>query len=1705
MSNCNCHTSATGDGSGRLLRYLTALDPAYAKIDGRSREELLVFVKKYAAQIRFYDIPGSTGEETPEDITQLSWREFFRRDLAVTAASIMQMDVTAFKTEYEENRAELEMAPTPHHFGNLFDPILGMAAKLDGWLSLAIPGHPLHEDLHRIILSGLKPAMKKILSYEEAFRLVDARHPLKLNYTPIQNDDLWGLNDEIIPDATIYTGASIEAKMLSAMLYVDDLFNTFYGILSELVNDAEKYMEYAMEKYPMHHPHMALFLTFLQLFSIAQEQMNGITGRMLDFYYRDVLHLEEKPSIPDRVHVIFELAKDIVQYDIAKATSLNGGKDSAGKDQVYTTNTDLVVNQAKVKELKTIFIQKGEVGDAATRSMVPSVNAVYARPIAKSADGFGEKITDPGGKWYTFGQGTPGTESKLDTKNPCTFIDQVKQLANRKDQAQVGFAIASPQLLLQGGKRIIRLHIDNLTDLAGSLTVDSAKPVSPFQFYLTGEKGWLDAGKLMTKAQYDDLKEGLAIGLINPFVQLDEAAHYIDREGGFIFIYLPIASGAVSKFDAAVHTGYAIQTNQPVLRIMLQQGFTVSEDIYQKIKFGIIGLTVQVGSILRDDAPEGSGSALWKKIMDATGSDDFEKLLFLDGLRTMVLQNDDGLLAADKPFDPFTAYPFPGKSLYAGSEEVFNKPLGEIGGGLAINILKTSDQGEAFESWFQLDSASVSAGANDMNQYGAALLRGRSWVTLSPKFSKNGAFTQSSLKNNILYQLSKEKGSVVPVLHPRLPLSDTIKEWSRQTDKGFIRLTNLRQVNSSATMGTSQASQDMAASMQIKEVSVNYRSQLVALEASTDQFFHIYPFGAVETYINTPEELKGAGGKTGVTLKRKIRINKQDAFAAADKARDYLLVQAYNKLLPGFTYKSGYEDYKKEAAPKQIEGGSQTIAVRQGVFDYENIVAYGSGLRSLQPGNNQYSATLQEQGMLFIGIEKLEPLQSVSLLFQFADGSAEDEDQDPPEIRWSYLTNNEWRPLNGENLVSDSTYGFQTTGIIKIDVPEDATTNNTIITSGLIWFMASVEKDSNRIPMLIDVLTQAVEATFTDNDNDPTHFDQSLPAGSISKLSVKVAEVSKVTQPFASFDGKHKETGKEYYMRVSERLRHKGRAINAWDYEHLVLDRFPSIYKVKAINHTDPDCLCRKPQKTEVKRLQQEFETELKKTFLLNYNNDTNADEERRVSFKEAVSLLEKNPSYTISISLLGNIADPSGQEAFDKLGATVSNDWKKYSGKSTSGWGIESGNFGKVKLNVFGPKEKTTEAVSAATILSKFELDYEADGKLESASVLLLEEQLRKLKSNISGFPATVKVSAFIKPVFMVQMGAAVKEATLSTLKKQIEKAGVKKDDITDDTPGIGRSTIISVQFFAEKALGEVVIVEPAKEAAACCGPQVAPGHVLIIPIADLKNRNAVNRLQPKTGRRTLLEIEEYLKKRTSPFVKVHAKNPVYEQVMTAFRVKFYTGTDKGFYLKKLNEEIVEFLTPWAFDATKEVKFGAEVYASSIINFIEERPYVDFITDFFMFVCRDECCPPEEEQHENGGEKKETVAEILSSLCNCNDFEELLQSDFSGLVVARPSTSRSILVSVPQHIIVPYTAPAPLSDCEKRASMKKVTGSLPDIKDKVIDTDKLEKPVLPTPARPLSAADESATIKPAATTVRREKKNTPAAKKAVPVSKKKK
>ncbi|MDR0793330.1 MAG: hypothetical protein LBE82_08465, partial [Chitinophagaceae bacterium] len=208
MSNCHCNDEVKRDGSAQMNRYLQALDPAYAPVDERSIEDLLAFAKKYAAQIRFYDIPGSTPEPAGTDPAKISWHEFFRRDMAVIAASIAVTDLQKIKNDYDEIRNRLDTEPTNDTYANLFDPILGILKKIDRWYSIAIPENPLYADLVLAINSNLKNQVNKLIAFEEGFVSVDVKYPLKPDFSDIENPDLWGVNDKIDADVSIYTGVN---------------------------------------------------------------------------------------------------------------------------------------------------------------------------------------------------------------------------------------------------------------------------------------------------------------------------------------------------------------------------------------------------------------------------------------------------------------------------------------------------------------------------------------------------------------------------------------------------------------------------------------------------------------------------------------------------------------------------------------------------------------------------------------------------------------------------------------------------------------------------------------------------------------------------------------------------------------------------------------------------------------------------------------------------------------------------------------------------------------------------------------------------------------------------------------------------------------------------------------------------------------------------------------------------------------------------------------------------------------------------------------------------------------------------------------------------------------------------------------------------------------------------------------------------------
>ena len=221
-------------------------------------------------------------------------------------------------------------------------------------------------------------------------------------------------------------------------------------------------------------------------------------------------------------------------------------------------------------------------------------------------------------------------------------------------------------------------------------------------------------------------------------------------------------------------------------------------------------------------------------------------------------------------------------------------------------------------------------------------------------------------------------------------------------------------------------------------------------------------------------------------------------------------------------------------------------------------------------------------GELLVGLSGVAAGDSVSLLFQVAEGSA-DPQANAQALQWAVLADNAWAVLDAGELALDTTRGLRASGLVAAVLPVETSTEHTRMPAGLVWLRAAIPAQPQAACDLLAVQANALEVVFTDQGadqggdqggnhgadqpNDPARLASALPAGSIAKLKTPLAAVKAVTQPFASFGGALAETGEALSLRASERLRHRERAITAWDFERIVLQGFPAIHRVKCIPH----------------------------------------------------------------------------------------------------------------------------------------------------------------------------------------------------------------------------------------------------------------------------------------------------------------------------------------------------------------------------------------------------------------------------------------------------------------------------------------------------------------------------------------------------------
>jgi hypothetical protein len=388
---------------------------------------------------------------------------------------------------------------------------------------------------------------------------------------------------------------------------------------------------------------------------------------------------------------------------------------------------------------------------------------------------------------------------------------------------------------------------------------------------------------------------------------------------------------------------------------------------------------------------------------------------------------------------------------------------------------------------------------------------------------------------------------------------------------------------------------------------------------------------------------------------------------------------------------------------------------------------------------------------MYIGLENTTKLDLVSLYFKVAEGT-----ENPlaktflagQKIEWSILANNVWRKFDSSLMIANETDNLLVSGKIRFTIPDYATTDDTLMPSGLFWIRAKMYKRYDAVCQLHGVHAQAIEAQFENRSNSLEHLAKGLPAETIAKLVQRVSQVKGINQPYASFGGVEEENDTLYYRRVSERLRHKNRAVTLWDYEHLLLQQFPEVYKAKCLNHTNE-----------------------------------------------------------------------------------------------------------------------------------------------------------------------------------------------------------------TDFT---------------------------------------APGCVTIVVVPDTVNKTVFDIYQPRVSRGLLNKINAYLSQLNSMHVQLFVINPNYEEVKIELGAKFYPGMDENNYRKQLQEDIIKFLSPWAFEASKEIAFGVSFTRSTLIHYIEQLSYVDYIDGLRIFkneVLQGNHCSPSNPKSILVSAKEHTILSVKTTKCDEDNEQTVIET----------------------------------------------------------------------------------------------------------------
>lgn len=1158
-----------------------ALIPGDHLIDGRNEADMLDFLSGFAGLINFYNNSNKING---------NWEPFLLKDPVFIVASIAKTRYTNIYELYHKTCLYIEQllkkdaagTELPSALNTLFDQVTSLFFIMEHW-TYYMQSSDEEYDLKSFVTGRVRytysaifwavQAMREDLYLHKAIPFID---PVKYYLFDRFDSLIWrvnmnkspywqvlGINKPIAdPKSEITHAKENKASCYKALRYAGDQALSFIKTTIRFAPAEFEKLNATRGRYP----DTILLRTFIHLLQVQQKQLNGISGRHLEFYYRDILKQKELPAKADHVFVCAQVSTPAEVFFTDAGTLFNAGEDAQKNPILFANAEPVTLNPAAIAGCYTL----------AVAGIVP---ALYSKTVYIN-DGSGQVVP-----WETFG----------DAAAPAT-------------QQKTAFVVASPMLYLKEGLRTIVFTLN----FAEAVPMDLLTGAT---YYLTTQKAWLKLDPpaiapvnnmpplfaYSITVMLDPTKEAIV-----PFLEKP-----VDMESVWPMLKIEFDTAANLNAPPVISIFTIDVTVSGIKNLLLNNDYGV---LSTKTPYPPFGPSPPVNSNFIIGSSEIFSKPLTAVYMSLTWStlppDGFQDYyqLYNNCIRdnfvppVQSVEQEEQLVDAKEQAE--LALP-PAKDTLALPEgappkkNIFKRFFGAIGNGIKRtgrffkNIVMAIVHFFAgiFKWIWKIIAGVFKAIGNGIAKIAKAIKDAATW--LFRRREKKPAMIENEEEeedadvpyNNVcftvlFYLLQEQTWLRMPVKNEKDITVDestnsiTVKHYDHHSKTKCPKLVNHDLLLFKTTIIPADPPKpEIPCALTPDSYFAYFASKHFIQKA--DPMIQLTPlefadssaWGFIKMTLTAPVYGFGLGVYPMVVSD----LTLQNAIIISSETPDLTKIQPapntpFTPLLASFvadytashtySFSSNGQDYPLQC---YLTSPFSTYKVYDTTGDWQQknspVPNSITGLAFSTNGGLPLLPAFDFQGSLFIGLSALVPSNVLNFYFELARNYSDSKKQDPAQ--YFYLGKNGWTLLP---LLSDGTNNFSCSGIIKLYIPSDIVNNSPLMPGNNYWISIAAGGDLSAFSKIVYLNTNGFELKRSGNFYTLDNEVPELKSGAITKPQNPIPQIAAVEQPFPSFGGRAAENQVTMNRRVSNRIKTKDRVVSSEDYYRLINEVFKDVY-----------------------------------------------------------------------------------------------------------------------------------------------------------------------------------------------------------------------------------------------------------------------------------------------------------------------------------------------------------------------------------------------------------------------------------------------------------------------------------------------------------------------------------------------------------------